>query len=287
MISILVTPHVSALAGCDTSPLVDDDVDEEEEIKVTEKKNLENDIKDETLEIDEIVNINHPLEYVIGNLNQRNLRSQSQNQSNFFCFKSTIEPENVICSQNVETLLKKEKLFAGLEKQFQRKEHDGLYFVENEYSYCLTCSKVKVNTRNLGDCFNSGDSRAIREDYKMERFARLYINEIVARHSMPVSIISDHDSQFTSRFWQSIQKALGTQLDLSTDYHPHTNGQTWVEVGESKLIGLEIVHETTDKIVQIKERLKAARDHQKSYADNRRKPLEFNVGNKVLLKELY
>ncbi|GJT81906.1 retrovirus-related pol polyprotein from transposon TNT 1-94 [Tanacetum coccineum] len=82
-----------------TSPLVDDDLDEKEEIKVTEKKNLENDIDDETLEIDEIVNIkesrNHPLENVIGNLNQRTLRSQAQNQSNFFCFISTIELKNV------------------------------------------------------------------------------------------------------------------------------------------------------------------------------------------------
>ncbi|GJX67730.1 hypothetical protein Tco_0303457 [Tanacetum coccineum] len=81
-----------------TSPLVDDDLDEEEAIKATEKKNLENDIEDETLEIDEVVNIkesrNHPLENVIGNLNQRTLRSQAQNQSNFFCFISTIEPKN-------------------------------------------------------------------------------------------------------------------------------------------------------------------------------------------------
>ncbi|GKF20727.1 retrovirus-related pol polyprotein from transposon TNT 1-94 [Tanacetum coccineum] len=79
--------------------MVDDDLDEEEAIKVTENKNLENDIEDETLEIDEIVNIkkyrNHPLENVIGNLNQRTLRSQAQNQSNFFCFISTLEPKNV------------------------------------------------------------------------------------------------------------------------------------------------------------------------------------------------
>ncbi|GJX03913.1 retrovirus-related pol polyprotein from transposon TNT 1-94 [Tanacetum coccineum] len=63
-----------------TSPLVDDDLDEVEPIKVTEKKNLENDIEDETLEIDEIVNIkeskNHPLENVIENLNQRPLRNK-------------------------------------------------------------------------------------------------------------------------------------------------------------------------------------------------------------------
>nr|GEU59168.1 retrovirus-related Pol polyprotein from transposon TNT 1-94 [Tanacetum cinerariifolium] len=82
-----------------TSPLVDDDLDEEEAIKVTKKKNLENDIVDKTLEIDEIVNIkesrNHPIENVIENLNQRTLRSQAQNQSNFFCFISIIKPKNV------------------------------------------------------------------------------------------------------------------------------------------------------------------------------------------------
>ncbi|GKB75238.1 hypothetical protein Tco_0942133 [Tanacetum coccineum] len=67
-----------------TSPLVDDDLDEEESIRETEKKNLENIVEDETLEIDEIVNIkesrNHPLENIIGNLNQRTLRSQAQSQ---------------------------------------------------------------------------------------------------------------------------------------------------------------------------------------------------------------
>ncbi|GJW50285.1 hypothetical protein Tco_0091636 [Tanacetum coccineum] len=81
------------------SPLVDDDLDKEEAIRVTEKKNLENDIEDETLEIDKIVNIkesrNHPLENVIGNLNQRTLRSQAQNQSSYFYFISSIEPKKV------------------------------------------------------------------------------------------------------------------------------------------------------------------------------------------------
>ncbi|GKD60970.1 retrovirus-related pol polyprotein from transposon TNT 1-94 [Tanacetum coccineum] len=71
-----------------TAPLVDDNLDEEEAIKIIKKKNLENDIKDKTLEIDEVVNIkesrNHPLENVIENLNQRTLRSQAQNQSNSF-----------------------------------------------------------------------------------------------------------------------------------------------------------------------------------------------------------
>ncbi|GKA20883.1 putative reverse transcriptase domain-containing protein [Tanacetum coccineum] len=147
----------------------------------------------------------------------------------------------------------------------------------------------------------------MREDYKMDRLARLYLNEIVARHGVPISIISDRDSRFTSRFWQSMQEALGTRLDMSTAYHPQTDGQMefpynnsyhssvrcvsfkalygrkcrslimCAEVGEGQLIGPELVQETTEKISQIKERLKAARDCQKSYADKRRKPLEFSV----------
>ncbi|GJU12638.1 retrovirus-related pol polyprotein from transposon TNT 1-94 [Tanacetum coccineum] len=81
-----------------TSPLVDDDLDEEEAIKVTEKKNLENDIEDETLEIDETVNIkesrNHPLENVIGNLNQRTLRivAQGYNQQERINYDETYAP---------------------------------------------------------------------------------------------------------------------------------------------------------------------------------------------------
>ncbi|GJX43209.1 putative reverse transcriptase domain-containing protein [Tanacetum coccineum] len=58
----------------------------------------------------------------------------------------------------------------------------------------------------------------------------------------------------------------------------------WAKIGEGSLIGPELVQEMTDKVVVIKEKLKAARDHQKSYADNRRKPLEFEVGDHVMLK---
>ncbi|GJU69740.1 hypothetical protein Tco_1255999 [Tanacetum coccineum] len=156
----------------------------------------------------------------------------------------------------------------------------------------------------------------MREDYKMDRLARVYLNEIIARHGVPISIISDRDSRFTSKFWQTMQEALGTRLDMSTAYHPQTDGQSertiqtledmlrayvfdfgetlygrkcrlpimWAEVGEGQLIGLEVVQETTKKISQIKDRLKVARDRQKSYADKRRKPLEFSVGDHVLLK---
>ncbi|GJW52037.1 putative reverse transcriptase domain-containing protein [Tanacetum coccineum] len=66
----------------------------------------------------------------------------------------------------------------------------------------------------------------MREDYKMDRLATLYLNEIVARHGVPISIISARNSHFTLRFWQSMQEAFGTRLDTSTTYHPQTDGQS-------------------------------------------------------------
>ncbi|GJU64791.1 reverse transcriptase domain-containing protein [Tanacetum coccineum] len=65
-----------------------------------------------------------------------------------------------------------------------------------------------------------------RETDSMETLTRLYIKEIVSRHGVPISIISDRDSHFTSRFWQSLQSALGTQLDMSKAYHPKTDRQS-------------------------------------------------------------
>nr|GEY39874.1 reverse transcriptase domain-containing protein [Tanacetum cinerariifolium] len=61
---------------------------------------------------------------------------------------------------------------------------------------------------------------------RMERLTRLYLKEIVCRHGVPVSIISDRDPRFASRFWTSLQKSLGTNLDMSTAYHPKTDGQS-------------------------------------------------------------
>ncbi|KAJ9552858.1 hypothetical protein OSB04_016903 [Centaurea solstitialis] len=183
----------------------------------------------------------------------------------------------------------------------------------------------------------------MKETYSMERLARLYIAEIVRLHGTPVSIVSDRDARFTSTFWQSFQREMGTRVNLSTAYHPQTDGQSertiqtledmlracvldfggswedhlpliefaynnsyhssieaapyeilygrkcrtplcWNEVGEKQLAGPEIVQITSDKINQVRERLKTARDRQKSYADKRRKDIEFKVGERVMLK---
>ncbi|GKE98354.1 putative reverse transcriptase domain-containing protein [Tanacetum coccineum] len=66
----------------------------------------------------------------------------------------------------------------------------------------------------------------IREDDTLEKLTRQYLKEIVSRHGVPVSIISDRDRKFTSHFWKSLNKALGTRLDMSTSYHPETDGQS-------------------------------------------------------------
>ncbi|GJV94153.1 putative reverse transcriptase domain-containing protein [Tanacetum coccineum] len=137
---------------------------------------------------------------------------------------------------------------------------------------------------------------SMRKNESMDKLARLYLKEVIS-------------------------KDLGTQLDMSTAYHPQIDGQSertmqtlkdmlracvidfgnaapyealygqkcrsqvcWAEVGDIQLIGPEMVHETTKKIIQIKQRIQAARDRQKSYANMRHKPLEFQAGDRVMLK---
>nr|GEY03127.1 putative reverse transcriptase domain-containing protein [Tanacetum cinerariifolium] len=159
---------------------------------------------------------------------------------------------------------------------------------------------------------------AIREDYSMEKLERLYIDEIIARHGVPTSIIFiwiDVLRQGFGKRCKSIRNAFRYEYGLSSSdgltkqaYNTNDRGYAesvircapfealygrkcrspvlCVKIGDSGLIGLELVQETTDKVVVIRHRLKAARDRQKSYANNRRKALEFQVGNHVMLKVL-
>ncbi|GJV48227.1 putative reverse transcriptase domain-containing protein [Tanacetum coccineum] len=166
----------------------------------------------------------------------------------------------------------------------------------------------------------------MRETNLLDKLARMYLKEVVTRHGIPVLIISDHDPRFASNFWRSLQNAfgfyaLGTSLDMSTAYHPQTDGQSertiqtldlccvlmqstleraapfeefygrkcrspvcWAEVGQVQLTGLDLVRETTEKIIQIKQRMQTARHRQKSYVDKKRKLMDFQVGDKVMLK---
>ena len=183
----------------------------------------------------------------------------------------------------------------------------------------------------------------IREKDPVKDLGRLYVNEIVRLHGIPVSIVSDRDARFTSRFWQSLQECLGTRVSLSTAFHPQTDGQSertiqtledmlracalelgknweshlplvefaynnsyqasikmapfealygrpcrsplcWNELGDAPDVGPDLVRETTDKIQMIRQQLLTAQSRQKSYADKRRRPLKFEVGDHVFLK---
>ncbi|GJV00752.1 putative reverse transcriptase domain-containing protein [Tanacetum coccineum] len=107
----------------------------------------------------------------------------------------------------------------------------------------------------------------------------MYLKEVVTRHGKPVSIICDRDGSFASNFWRSLQNTLGTSLDMSTTYHPETDGQsertiqTLEDILRACVIDFGNVQDTTAKVIQIKQRIQAARDRQKSYADLKRKPM--------------
>ena len=183
----------------------------------------------------------------------------------------------------------------------------------------------------------------INKKYSLDKLASLYIKEIIRYHGVPVSIISDRDPRFTSKFWGSLQKSLGTQLKFSTAFHPQTDGQSertiqtledllracaldfggswdmhlhlikffynnsyhssiqmapfealygrkcrspvyWDEVGERKLLGPQLIQKDADNIRIIRQRLLTAQSRQKSYADRRRRDLEFEIGEHVFLK---
>ncbi|GJR90817.1 putative reverse transcriptase domain-containing protein [Tanacetum coccineum] len=159
----------------------------------------------------------------------------------------------------------------------------------------------------------------MREIDPMDKLERMYLKEVVTKHGILVSIIYDHDPRFASNFWKSLQKALGTSLDISTAYHPQTDGQSertiqtledmlrvclinfgngwvkhlplvefsynnsyhasskaapfealyglkchspvcWAEVGQVQLTNPELVQETTERIIQNKQRIQTARD---------------------------
>ncbi|GJV66096.1 putative reverse transcriptase domain-containing protein [Tanacetum coccineum] len=157
----------------------------------------------------------------------------------------------------------------------------------------------------------------IRETDPLEKLARMYLKEVVTRHGILVSIICDRNTDGQSeRTIQTLEDMLRAcaidfgkgwvnhlplvEFSYKNSYHASIKavpfevlyGQKcrspvcWAEVGQVQLTGSEIVQETTEKIIQIKQRMQAARDRQKSYADLKRKPMDFQVGDKVMLKVL-
>ncbi|GJT23006.1 putative reverse transcriptase domain-containing protein [Tanacetum coccineum] len=185
-------------------------------------------------------------------------------------------------------------------------------------SKCLTCLKVKAEHQRPSGLLQQHEILV----WKWEGIAMDFVTKlprtssghdtiwvIVDRLTKSTYFLPMREDYKMERFWQSMQEALGTRLDMSMAYHPQTDGQSErtiqtlkdmlracvLDFGGSWDVHLplvefsynnrpELVQKTTEKISQIKDRLKVARDSQKSYAVKRRKPLEFSVGDYILLK---
>ena len=183
----------------------------------------------------------------------------------------------------------------------------------------------------------------VKVTFTVDQYAELYVKEIVRLHGAPKTIVSDRDPKFTSKFWEGLQRAMGTRLKFSTAFHPQTDGQTertiqiledmlracvmdfggswskylpliefsynnsyqstigvapyemlygrkcrspihWDEMGERKYLGPESVQEAAEAIEKIRARMLASQDRQKSYADPKRRNVEFQVGDHVFLR---
>ncbi|GJR71630.1 putative reverse transcriptase domain-containing protein [Tanacetum coccineum] len=103
-------------------------------------------------------------------------------------------------------------------------------------SKCLTCAKVKAEQQRpsgydtiwviIDQLTKSAIFVPMRETDPVDKHARMHLKEVVMRHGIHVSIIYDRDPRFASNFWRSLQNALSTNLDMSTAYHPQTDGQS-------------------------------------------------------------
>ncbi|KAI9112320.1 hypothetical protein K1719_016843 [Acacia pycnantha] len=280
--------------------------------------------------------------------------------------KYTLHPGMVKMYQN----MKSELWWPGLKKD-----------VAQYVARCLTCQKVKIEHRrppgllqglempewkweNIAMDFVVGLPKIRNHDtiwvvvdrltksahfipisihYSPERLAEIYIKEIVRLHGVPKSIISDRDTRFQSRFWQSLHEGMGTKLRFSSACHPQTDGQSertiqtledmlracdldfkgswdrhlslaefaynnsyhasiqmapfealygrkcqsplcWTDSSERQLLGPDMLEQTSEQIALIKKRLLATQRKQNSYANKRRRPLKFYVGDHVFLK---
>nr|GEX06574.1 hypothetical protein [Tanacetum cinerariifolium] len=192
-------------------------------------------------------------------------------------------------------------LFRGLRDLIMLESHKSKYFIhpgsdkmyhDLKKLYWWPNMKVDIATYVLN------------EKFKTKKLARLYLKAVACKHGVPVSIILNRDPIFASRFWRSLQESLGTSLDMSTTYHPQTDGQSerTIQTLEDMLRACMIDFGSGwDKHLLLAEfsynnsfhaSIKAApykaqyerKCRQKSYADVWRKPLEFELGDRVMLK---
>ncbi|GJZ39426.1 putative reverse transcriptase domain-containing protein, partial [Tanacetum coccineum] len=231
----------------------------------------------------------------------------------------------IVCSQNVETLSVRYEMRCEKGREFWNRRLGGMIKKLEPRANGTLClrnrSWIPCREVFLEDLPGLPPTRQVEFQIDLVPGAAPvgFIRLSSSLWEAPVLFVKKKDGSFRMCIdYHELNKSLGTQLDMSTAYYPQTNGQSertiqtledmlracvidfgkalygqkcrspicWAEVGDAQLTGPEIIHETTKKIIQIKKHIQAARDRQNSYADRRRKPLEFKVGDKVMLKVL-
>ncbi|GKB05122.1 putative reverse transcriptase domain-containing protein [Tanacetum coccineum] len=198
----------------------------------------------------------------------------------------------------------KYSIHPGSDKMYQ--DLNKLYWWPNmkaiivEYvGKCLTCSGVKAECQKP-----SGLLYTEIPMWEMGKNNNGFITKLPKTQKDIDTILVHSSIALTNRHnissYREDRYALGTQLDMSTAYHPETDGKSEMTIqtledmlracvidfgkGWERHLPLKLIHETTEKILQIRQHLQAARDRQRSYANIRRKSLEFQVGDRVMLK---
>ncbi|GKA96701.1 retrovirus-related pol polyprotein from transposon TNT 1-94 [Tanacetum coccineum] len=314
-----------------TSPLVDDDLDEEEAIKVTEKKNLENDIEDETLEVDEIVNIkeskNHPLGNVIGNLNQRTLRNkldengvvsrnkarlvaQGYNQQEGIDYGESYDP--VARLESIRILLAyacaldlklfqmdvKSAFLNGFinEEVYMAQPPGFIDFEKPDHVYKL--KKALYGLKQAPKAwydrlkaflikyeYNMGMDTKLTKDEECESVDSTKYRGMIG--SLLYLTASRPDIMFSVCLCARFQEDPKTShLEAVKRIFRYIKGTMHLGLWYPKGTGIEtVVYADSDHAGDyIKQRIQAARNRQKSYVDLKRKPMEFQVGDRVMLK---
>nr|GEW69665.1 putative reverse transcriptase domain-containing protein [Tanacetum cinerariifolium] len=190
----------------------------------------------------------------------------------------------------------------NLDQEMERKEDESLYFMDriwvplvggvrmiimdeaHKTRRCLTCSKLKAEHQRPSSLLQQHEI----PEWKWDKITMDFITKLPktkSGHDTIWLIIPQMDGQ-SERTIQNLEDILGAcVIDFGGNWDVHLPSPVlWAKIRESSLIGAELVQEMTDKVVLIKEKLKVARDRQKSYVDNKRKPLGFEVGDRVLLK---
>ncbi|GKA38789.1 putative reverse transcriptase domain-containing protein [Tanacetum coccineum] len=248
--------------------------------------------------------------------------------------KERIEPlrKEAIKTENIET-----KDIGGMLKKLEARA-DGTLCLDNrswlpcygdtrslimneshksKYSIHPRSNKMYHDMKMLYWWPNMKANIATYETDQMEKLARLYVKEVVSRHGVPLDMSTAYHPQtdgHSERTIQTLEDMLRAcvidfrngwdrhlplvEFSYNNSYHTSIKATPfealygrkcsspicWAKVGEAQLTGPEIIHETTEKIFKIRNRMQAARDRQKSYLDKRRRPFEFEVGDKVMLK---